>query len=116
MTKKEEVRKMKEIVISEIQVIPVKPKDGLVAFASCVIDSQFYVGDIAIYTRPNGRDYRLVYPSKTLPNGKRINSFHPIRREAADKVTQAIVTVFRNLTEKVMNTKGKSDSESRSKG
>lgn len=107
---------MKEIVVSEVQIIPVKPKGGLVAFASCVIDSQFYVGDIAIYTRPNGEDYRLVYPCKVLPNGKRINCFHPINREAADKVTQAIIAVFRDLTEKVANRKGKSELELGTKG
>ena len=100
---------MNEIVISEVQIIPVKPKNGLVAFTSCVINAQFYVGDIAIYTRPNGQDYRLVYPCKILPNGKRINCFHPINREAADKVTKAILTVFRDLTEKVMKTERKSE-------
>lgn len=98
---------MKEIIVSEIEIIPVKPKNGLVAFASCVLNSQFYIGDIAIYTRPDGQDYRLVYPSKTLPNGKRINCFYPINREAADTVTGAILTAFRDLIEKVEKTKGK---------
>ena len=107
---------MKEIVVSEIQIVPVKPKNGLVAFASCVIDGQFYVGDIAIYTRPHGEDYRLVYPCKNLPNGKRINCFHPINREAAHKVNEAILTVFRGLSEKVAMTKGRSESENAAKG
>jgi DNA-binding cell septation regulator SpoVG len=107
---------MNEIVVSEIQIIPVKPKDGLVAFASCVIEDQFYVGDIAIYTRPHGEDYRLVYPCKNLPNGKRINCFHPINREAADRVTKAILTVFRDLTEKVANREGKSEPDCGAEG
>ena len=101
---------MQDVVISEVQIIPVKPQGGLVAFASCVVNNQFYLGDIAIYTRPDGQDHRLVYPCKILPNGKRINSFHPINREAADKVTQAIIAVFRDLTEKVENTKRRSES------
>jgi DNA-binding cell septation regulator SpoVG len=100
---------MKEIVISEVQIIPVKPKGGLVAFASCVINGQFYVGDIAIYTRPDGQDYRLVYPCKVLANGKRINCFHPINREAADKLTDAVVSALKDLTEKVEKTRGKSE-------
>ena len=107
---------MQEVVISEIQIIPVKPKDGLVAFASCVIDNQFYVGDIAIYTRPDGRDYRLVYPCKILPNGKRINCFHPINREAADKLTNEILNSFKDLTENVAKTQGKRESDPRAKG
>jgi len=93
--------KMKEIVVSEIQIIPVKPKDGLVAFASCVINNQFYVGDIAIYTRPNGEDYRLVYPCKVLPNGKKINCFHPINRETAEMLKEEIIGAYLDLTEKV---------------
>ena len=92
---------MNEIVVSEIQIIPVKPKDGLVAFASCVINNQFYVGDVAIYTRPDGSDYRLVYPCKVLPNGVKINCFHPINRETADRLKNEIVKVFSNLIEKV---------------
>lgn len=53
---------MNEIVISEIQIIPVKPKNGLIGFASCVVNNQLYLGSIAIYTRPDGSGYRLVYP------------------------------------------------------
>jgi len=91
---------MKEVVISEIQIIPIKPKDGLVAFASFVIDDQFYVGDIAIYTRPSGQDYRLVYPCKILPNGKRINCFHPINRETGECMKKAIIDKYLEMVSK----------------
>ena len=76
-------------------------KEGLVAFTSCVINNQFYVGDIAIYTRHNGEDYRLVYPCKVLPNGKKINCFQPINREAADQLKEKITGAYMNLAEKV---------------
>ena len=91
---------MNEIVISEVQIIPVKPKNGLVAFTSCVINDQFYVGDIAIYTRPHGEDYRLVYPCKNLPNGKRINCFHPINREAGELMKKAIIEKYLEMVSK----------------
>jgi DNA-binding cell septation regulator SpoVG len=91
---------MNDIVVSEIQIIPVKPKDGLVAFASCVIDNQFYVGDIAIYTRPDGRDHRLVYPCKILPNGKRINCFHPINQDAGESMKKAIIDKYLEMVSK----------------
>lgn len=107
---------MNEIVISEIQIIPVKPKDGLVAFASCVINDRFYVGDIAIYTRPNGQDYRLVYPCKVLPNGMKINCFHPINRETADNITKEIIGAYLNLTEKVERMERKSEFENGREG
>ena len=57
-------------LITEIQIIPLKPKDGLVAFASCVINDQLYLGNIAIYSSLGSCDgFRLVYPAKVLPTG-----------------------------------------------
>lgn len=91
---------MKEIVVSEIQIIPIKPKDGLVAFASCILNNQFYIGDIAIYTRPDGSDYRLVYPCKVLPNGKKINCFHPINQEAGASIKKAVINKYLEMVSK----------------
>ena len=85
--------------ITEIQIIPIKPNNGLVAFASCVIDKWFYVGNIAIYTSPKTPyGFRLVYPLKTLPNGKQINCFHPITKETGQIIQTAIVNKFLELS------------------
>lgn len=93
---------MNELVISEIQIIPVKPKNGLVAFASCVINNQFYFGNIAIYTSPSSLDgFRLAYPSKTLVTGKQINCVHPITRDAGRIVQKEIITKYIEFLSKV---------------
>ena len=90
---------MSKLLISEIQIFPVKPKNGLVAFASCVINASLYLGNIAIYTSPNNPEsYRLVYPIKMLPNGKEINCVHPINKEAGDIISEAIVSKFKDVT------------------
>ncbi len=86
-----------EITLSEIQILPVKPRNGLIAFASFVLNESFYVGNIAIYTTPNGLDYRLVYPLKILSNGKSINIFHPITKEAGEVVRLAITEKYNSL-------------------
>ena len=65
--------------ISEIQVTPVKPNNGLVAFATCIIDNCLYLGSIGILTRLDG-GYRLTYPTKKI-NEKQLNIFHPITQE-----------------------------------
>ena len=84
--------------ISEIQIIPVMPKNGLVAFASCVINDSLYIGNIAIYTSPSNHEgYRLVYPSKILPNGKEINCVHPINREAGAAILKTIIGRYKDL-------------------
>ena len=93
---------MRKFEVSEIQIVPVKPKEGLVAFASCVINQSFYIGNIAIYTSPKRPEgYRLVYPSKVLPNGKEINCVFPINKETGDLITAAIISRFREIITKV---------------
>ncbi|HDP36500.1 MAG TPA: hypothetical protein ENN27_01320 [Candidatus Atribacteria bacterium] len=91
---------MSELVVSEIQIIPVKPKDGLVAFASCIINNQLYLGSIAIYTSPSSPlGYRLAYPSRTLNNGTRISIAHPINKEAGFAIQKQIVEQYLKLME-----------------
>lgn len=92
------------ISISEIQIIPVKPQNGLVAFASAVINDQFYISNIAVYTSPSNQlGYRLVYPDKILSNGKRVNCFHPITTEAGEVVSRAIIEKYVTLMDSFHN-------------
>ena len=92
---------MEKLFISEIQIIPVKPKEGLVAFASCVINNALYLGNIAIYTSPtNPEGYRLVYPMKVLPNGKEINCVHPINKESGEAIAKSIIRKYKDLISK----------------
>ena len=93
-------KKMK-IDISEIQILPVKPHNGLLAFCSFVINNSFYVGDIAIYSRLDGSGYRLVYPAKVLSNGVKINCFHPINSDASSVIENQVTNTFLALVEKV---------------
>jgi DNA-binding cell septation regulator SpoVG len=83
--------------ISEIEVIPVKPHNGLVAFASCVIEDSIYLGSIGLYTRLEG-GYRLSYPTKFIGN-KSLNIYHPINKNFADAVEQAVVKKFEEVME-----------------
>jgi len=93
---------MNELIVSEIQLIPVKPKNGLVSFASCVYNNQLYLGNIAVYTSPSSEDgYRLLYPLKILPNGKEIHCFHPINRETGENLKKEIVREYENLLSKM---------------
>lgn len=87
--------------ISEIQIVPIKPQNGLVGFASFVLDGSLYLGSIAILTRPEG-GYRLVYPTKKV-NERNINIFHPIHKAFAQEVERAIVYKF----EEVMKPNGR---------
>lgn len=95
-----------EIKLSEIQIVPTKPKDGLLAFVSFILNNSFYIGDIAVYSRLNQEGYRLVYPLKVLPNGFKVNCFHPITKEASQAIEKAVIERFEELMMKVEKAKG----------
>lgn len=84
--------------LSEIQIIPIKPQNGLVAFASFVLDRSLYLGSIGIMTRPQG-GYRLVYPTKKVAE-KNLNIFYPINREFASTIENEVVRQFENVMKK----------------
>ena len=79
-----------QVIISELNIVPIKPKDGLIAFASFVIDGKYYVGSVAIFTRIGSSGYRLAYPTKKIGE-KNINIFHPITPEAG-KIIEDVIT------------------------
>ncbi|MDD5237345.1 MAG: septation protein SpoVG family protein [Candidatus Omnitrophica bacterium] len=90
--------------ISEIQILPIKPQNGLVAFASFVLNNSLYLSSIAIMTRPQG-GYRLLYPTKKV-GARSLNIYHPINREFAELIEKEVIRKF----EEVMNKYDRYDS------
>lgn len=89
---------MDKLEISEIQIVPIKPQNGLCAFISAVINHQFYIGNIALYTSPSSASgFRLVFPNKKLASGQVVDCFYPITKEAGELVTSAIVKKYLEL-------------------
>jgi len=74
--------------VTEINVIPVKAQDGLIAFCSFVLFELLYCGSVAVYTRKDG-GYRLVYPNKKV-GLKEQNIFHPINQEIGSEIEEAV--------------------------
>lgn len=70
--------------------MPIKPKDGLVAFASLVLDGCLFLGSIGIYMRLDGSGYRITYPTKPV-GGRNLHIFHPINRELGTAIERAIL-------------------------
>lgn len=77
--------------ITEVQIIPIKPKDGLVAIASIVADNSLYLGSVGVYKRLDGSGYRITYPTKKIGN-KNINIYHPINKETSKAIEEAIIS------------------------
>jgi DNA-binding cell septation regulator SpoVG len=83
--------------ISEVQVAPIKPRDGLVAFASFVVDEALYCSSVGVSTRPQG-GYRLIYPTKPI-GGRLVDVFHPISAKAGNQIEAVVLSKL----EEVMN-------------
>ena len=84
--------------ITEIQITPIKPQDGLVAFASFVLDNSLYLGSVGIVTRIQG-GYRLVYPTKRAGN-RDFHVFHPINKAFAELVEREVIKRYEDVMKK----------------
>jgi len=82
---------MKTMRITEIQIIPIKPREGLVAFASVVVENSLYLGSLGVHTRLDGSGYRITYPTKKIGN-RNINIYHPINKETSKEIEEAIIS------------------------
>lgn len=89
------------MIVTEVNIVPIKPKDGLIGFATIVTDDSLYLNSIAIYTKRDG-SYRLLYPTK-ITGERAINIFHPINRIASQKIEQAIFEKCKNVFERSNN-------------
>lgn len=83
-------------LLSEIEIVPVQPKDGLVAFASFTLCGIFRCSSVAIMTRLSG-GYRLVYPTKKV--GSRVMSiFYPITYKVGSAVEEEVIKKYEEVT------------------
>jgi len=85
--------------ISEVQIIPIKAQDGLVGFASLILNDQLYIGSIGIHTKLDSSGYRLTYPTKMV-GSRGINIYHPINRQLSADIEQAVFNKFKEVMEK----------------
>lgn len=86
--------------ISEVQIRVVKPKDGLVGFASLVLNDQLYLGSIGIFTKLVGSGYRLTYPTKKVGETN-IHIFHPIEQGLSRAIEEAVFAKAKEVFEGV---------------
>ena len=84
--------------ISEVQIVPIKPINGLVGFASCLVEGQLYISSIGVHKRLDGTGYRLTYPVKQVGT-RQINYFHPVTKKAGQAIELAIFAKCNELFE-----------------
>ena len=82
---------MEKIKVSEVRVrLMDRSEDGLIGWASCVVNDSIYLNNIAIRL---GKDSRVVltYPATKSRGDSRYFHFNPISQEAAQVLEAAIL-------------------------
>jgi len=82
--------------VTEIEIIPIKPKSGLIGFASFILDEKYYVGSVAVFTKINNSGFRLVYPTKKVGE-RNINIFHPINSIVGKFIEEMVIKKVNKL-------------------
>lgn len=88
--------------ISEIQINLIKPKDGLIGFATLILNDDFYLSGIGIHRKLTGDGYRLTYPTRKSGN-RDFEIFHPINRNAGQQIETAIFTRLNDVLKNLEN-------------
>ena len=87
---------MNQIAVTEVEVTPFRPRKGHLGFASCVVNGQFYLSDIAIFSRPAG-GIRLGFPVKHLGNQSVLPIVKPLSREVEQAIEEAVYMKYESL-------------------
>ena len=75
--------------ITKVELLPIRPQNGLMAFACVEIDNQFYVNSIGVHKRRNGKGYRITYPTRKVGE-QNITIFHPTEPLLSKEIEEAI--------------------------
>jgi DNA-binding cell septation regulator SpoVG len=85
--------------VTEVEIAFVKPKDGLIAFASVILDDQLYLSGMAVHSKLGGTGYRLTYPTRKVGQ-MQFSLFHPIRKPIGLAIEQAVFEKMKNVLSK----------------
>jgi DNA-binding cell septation regulator SpoVG len=79
------------VEVSEVKIRLVdEGGDGLVGWASCVVNGALYLNNIAVRRGRDG-EFLLTYPSKRSRSDQKYFYFNPITREAKRVIDEAIL-------------------------
>ncbi len=84
--------------VTKVEIVPIHPQKGLVAFASILLDDRIYLGSIGVHKRLSGSGYRISYPTKKI-GSSHLYVHHPMTRELSHEIEQAITSKAAELFE-----------------
>lgn len=75
--------------IEKVEILPVKPNNGLIGFAHLFFEEGLFLGSIGIFKKLNDKGFRLTYPSRKIGD-RELTIFHPITKECSQKFENLI--------------------------
>lgn len=75
--------------ITKVELLPIKPQSGLMAFACVEIDNHFYVSSIGVHRKRDGTGYRITYPTRKVGEHNQ-TIFHPTEPSLSKEIERAI--------------------------
>lgn len=83
-----------QLTISDIRISPIDPPiEGIVAFASFLVNGRLILRSIAVHRKLDGSGYRLTFPTKKA-GGRDITLFHPLDPELSKAIENAIFSAI----------------------
>jgi stage V sporulation protein G len=79
------------MAVKKVEIVPIKPQDGLLAFASVEIDDRLYIGSIGIHKRRDGRGFRITFPTRKVGDHQ-LTICHPITPTLSKEIESAITS------------------------
>jgi DNA-binding cell septation regulator SpoVG len=77
--------------VTKVEILPIRPQNGLVAFACIELDSRFYIGSIGVHRRLNGNGYRITFPTRKV-GSTQMTICHPIKPDLSKEIESAITS------------------------
>jgi len=88
------------LMINDVNITFIKPQNGLIGFASLILEDNFYIGSIGIHQKLDGSGYRLTYPTKRI-NNQDLNIYHPINKATSIAIEKAVINKLKNVMNSV---------------
>ena len=84
--------------VSKVEILPIRPREGLIGFATVELDGQILLNSIAIHSKRDGSGYRLTYPTRS--NGdSAITVFHPTSPQLSWEIERMVFARVREIFE-----------------
>ncbi|MGC1878875.1 MAG: septation protein SpoVG family protein [Rhabdochlamydiaceae bacterium] len=77
--------------VKKVEIVPIKPHEGLLAFASIEIDDLLYIGSIGVHKRRDGKGYRITFPTRKVGDYQ-LAVCHPITPGLSKEIESAITS------------------------